>query len=246
MQIENFISDLDSKRFGFKIAKFDTKGVDLAIFLELIRSERVKLIITKVPLENLEAVNLLEENGFVIKDVQVTYKFELNKFIPHIISESKNEIIIRDATDNDIKGVEILAGNCFSNYGHYAADLKLPSDKVKDIYSDWARRSIEDKNIADKIIIAEINNEIAGFLTFKVYEQNGLFYGAGGLGGVAEKYRSQNIFRLITIAGLKWGKQRNMAWEEHNVSIKNYPVNSSFTKLGFKIYKTFVTMHCWI
>ena len=245
MQITDLISELDSKRFGFKVAKFDAEGINLQELMKLMSFYEVKLCITKVSLEKVELLNILEQNRFLIKDVQVTYKYDLDKPIP-TINEKKSEILIREATTKDKIEIETLARNSFSNYGHYAEDCKLPVEKVGDIYGEWARRSIEDKNVADKVFLAEINKEIAGFLSFKINNRDGFYYAAGGVGCVATKYRRQNIFRLITIAGLEWGKQTNLAWEEHNVLITNYPVNYSFTKLGFKVYKSFATLHCWV
>jgi hypothetical protein len=45
---------------------------------------------------------------------------------------------------------------------------------------------------------------------------------------------------------LHWGKEIGLDWEEHNVIINNYPVNRSFVRSGFHIYKSFVTLHHWI
>lgn len=245
MQIDDFVSKLDTGRFGFKVAKFDAEENDLQELLKLLASNDVKLCITKVSLEKLQLLNLLEQNGFLIKDIQVTYKYDLNQPIP-IISETKNNTLIREATREDSFEIEKLARVSFSNYGHYAADRQLPLEKVVEIYGDWARRSVEDKNVADKIFLAEINGEIAGFLSFKINNHGAYYYAAGGLGCVSEKFKNQSIFRFITIAGLEWGKQVNLSWEEHNVLITNYPVNHSFIKLGFKIYRSFATLHCWV
>lgn len=245
MYIENFISKLDTERFGIKVAKFDAEQSGLADLLEFLAANDVKLCITKVSLEQLQLVNLLEKHGFQIKDIQVTYKYDLNHPIP-IIGERKNNTLIREATREDSIMIQRLARDSFANYGHYAADNMLPIEMVGDIYSDWARRSIEDYEVADKVFLAEVNNEIAGFLSFKIHNQNEYSYAAGGLGCVSRKYRNQNVFRFITIAGLEWGKQANLSWEEHNVIITNYPVSQSFTKLGFKICNSFATLHCWL
>lgn len=245
MQINDLISELDTVRFGFKVAKIDADETDLQELLKLLAFDDVKLCITKVSLERLQLLNILEGNGFLIKDIQVTYKYDLNQAIP-IINDTKNTILIREATSEDSYEMEKLARVSFSNYGHYAADSRLPIGKVGEIYGDWAKRSVEDKNVADKVFVAEVNSEIAGFLSFKIHNHDAYSYAAGGLGCVSEKFRNQNIFRLITIAGLEWGKQANLAWEEHNVLINNYPVNHSFIKLGFKIYKSFATLHCWL
>ncbi|MBI4947147.1 MAG: hypothetical protein HY840_12200 [Bacteroidetes bacterium] len=245
MKINDLISKLDTKRFGFKVAKvnhFDKKSEKLLIAL---KKQGVKLILSKVNAEDITLINTLEELGFCIKDIQVTYKYDLTDYTPKNISFD-SDFMIRDAGKSDIPKLKKVALESFKNYGHYFEDKKLDPIKCAGIYSDWIERSCKDKNIADKIIVAEHKGDIAGFLSFKIYNDNTYKYAAGGLGSVAEKYRNKDIFRMIMVAGLNWGKEMKLHWEEHNVIITNFPVNRSMSKLGFKVYKSFVTMHHWI
>lgn len=245
--IDNLISVLDTQRFGFKVVKLDFEQVDAACLIQAMRKDKVKFCIYRVSLDNLDFINLLENLGFEIKDVQVTYRYNLSDPLPDHVISSSNEVIIRDAIKRDINEIVSIARDAFSDYGHYAADKNIPKGKLKEIYGDWAKRSVEDKNTADKVILAEINNEIAGFLSFKIKRLNEtITYAAGGLGCVSEKYRKQNIFRLITYEGLKWGIGEKFSWVEHNALVTNFPVNATFSKLGFKIYKSFATLHYWL
>ena len=94
-------------------------------------------------------------------------------------------------------------------------------------------------------MVADYHGEIAGFLSFKIHTNKTDRYAAGGLGAVTPKHRDKNIFRQIAEAGLFWGKENGLDWEEHNVLITNYPVNRSFSKIGFKVFRSFVTLHYW-
>ncbi len=245
MKVDKFISYLDSQRFGFNVAKvneFDTTPENL---LGLLKENHVKLVISKINANNLELINKLESLGFQIKDIQATYKLELKNFI---INENlkKNNITIRDAQIDDIDQLEEIAIESFRNYGHYYADKRLDPKKSNEIYSDWIQRSMKEDGVADKIILAEINNEIAGFLSFKLYNKGDYKYAAGGLGAVSRNFRNKKIFRLVSLAGLLWGKEIKLDWEEHNVLITNTPVIRAFSSLGFTISDSFVTMHHWI
>jgi len=243
-KFKNYISFLDSERFGFPVAKFDKMPDDISGFVKMLSKNNVKLCIAKVPLVNMENLNTLETYGFAIKDIQVTYKYNIDDKLPSFTFD--NETGIRDAKLSDKKSLEELAKNSFSNYGHYAADTRLPIKEIGEIYKEWARRSLEMKEVADKIIVAETEGQIVGFLTFKIHTEGKIKYAAGGLGCVHSKYRGRNIFPLLVLEGLKWGQSQGLAWEEHNVLINNYPVNNSFVKLGFKIHKSHATMHMWL
>lgn len=246
MNILDYHSSLVSARFGFKIAKVSDFNNDPESILNFIKSHDYRLVISKINCENLELINKLESLGFMVKDIQVTYKYDLKNFdFDRFRSYKKSNVLLRDANYRDIEKLERIAYEAFKNYGHYSADKRLEPKKCNEIYKDWIKRSVEDNNVADKIIIAEINGEVAGFLTFKLF--NGINkYAAGGLGAVAAEFRNNDIFRLITIEGLHWGKEIGLEWEEHNVLITNYPVNRSFSKLEFKINRSFLTMHYWI
>lgn len=245
MKIDRFISELDSQRFGFNIAKVNEFNTTPENLLGLLKGNHVKLVISKINVNKLDLINELEDLGFQIKDIQATYKLELKDFI---IDEdrNKNNIIIRDAQIDDIDQLEEIAIESFRNYGHYYADKRLDQKKTNEIYGDWVKRSMKEKGVADKIILAEINNEIAGFLSFKLYNKGDFKYAAGGLGAISHDYRNNKIFRLISLAGLNWGKELKLDWEEHNVLITNLPVIKTFSSLGFTMSDSFVTMHHWI
>lgn len=245
MNLKDYISELDSNRFGFLIAKLSDNHLNIEILLNFLRNNNVKLVLTKIPCENIDLINTYEQNGFIVKDFQVTYRYDLNKY-QEVFPIIKNDIIIRDAEIKDIDQLEIIASSEFFNYGHYSADKKLDINKCNEIYVDWVRNSLTNSEFSDKFIVAEFNNEIAGFLTFKIFNHNEFKYAAGGIGAVSNKYKNQSIFKQVSQEGIKWAKVNNFDWVEHNVLVINYPVNRSFTNQGFKIYKSFLTMHCWL
>jgi hypothetical protein len=245
MQLEKYLSVLDTERFGFKIVKIDTFDYPAAELLAFFKANDVKLILSKISAENLDLINELEHLKFELKDIQVTYKYDLHKNILKDKTNTEN-ILIREAKITDIEFLQTIASDSFLNYGHYANDDKLDKIKCRDIYSDWIKRSCEDENVANKVFVAECDGELAGFLAIKILSQENKRYAAGTIGAVSEKFRNQNIFRLITLEVLHWSKQEGLDWVENNVLITNYPVNSSFVKSGFLIYKSFITLHHWI
>jgi len=245
MKLEDFISKLDSDRFGFNIAKINNYVFEIEKTLNFLKENNVKLIISRVPLNNLKLLNELEKKGFEIKDIQATYKYKLIN-IQHNFAQISDEVKLRNAELKDSKELELIALDSFKNYGHYSANDKLDKNKCNEIYGDWITRSLTNSKIADKIIVAEVDNEIAGFLSFKKHTNNEGNYAAGGIGAVNSKYRSQDIFKKISFEGLVWGKSENLDWIEHNVLITNYPVNRSFAKQGFVISDTYATLHKWL
>ena len=79
MEIEKYLSVIDTERFGFKIAKVNDFENQPKVILNFLKNNNVKLVLTKIPLENLALINELEQLNFQIKDIQATYKFDLTK-----------------------------------------------------------------------------------------------------------------------------------------------------------------------
>jgi len=244
LDIDAYISEIDTNRFGFKIAKVNDFTGNPEEFLQALRNKNVKLILSKINCDNIDLINRLESLNFRIKDFQGTYKYELKNYKP-LNEKATNKFLIREFQHRDTDQLIQIAEEAFVNYGHYSANKRLNPLHCKEIYKDWIKRSCEDNTIADKIFVADFNGEIAGFLSFKLHQGN-FFYAAGGIGAVSHRYQKKGVFRLITQKGLKWGNEIGLDWEEHNVLLTNYPTIRSFTNTGFILSRSFTTMHCWI
>jgi hypothetical protein len=240
----SYISELDSKRFGISIARIDNTQILQDEFLAGLKEQGVKLIISRVECEKTDLINHLEDLNFRTMDFQITYRYNLDSFQSSNNSIS-SDYVIREANTNDIIRLKQIAAESFYNYGHYFADKRLEREKCIEIYKDWIERSISEKAVADIVFVAEKNKELAGFLSFRK-SSGDLKFAAGVQGAVAKKFRSQNVFKLLVLEGLKWGNTLGLEWEEHNVLLTNYPVNRSFLKLGFLPVKSFTTLHLWL
>ena len=241
----NYISDLDTSRFGFKIAKINDFSVHPSIIMNDLKEQGVKLVISRINGNQIDLINSLEKVGFIIKDIQLKYKYDIrsvnitNKHLPKNFS-------IRESTIADLSDLVSIAKESFNAYGHYFADPKLDCIKCIEIYMDWTKRSCLDNKVADKVFLAEKGKNLIGFLAFKIHEKERKKYAAGVLGAVSKKSRGSGVFTSLVQKGLLWAVELNLDWEEHNVLVSNLPVNFSMTKSGFNIVDSFVTMHCWL
>jgi len=240
----SYISKIDSKRFGFKIARIDFLEFPTVGLIPELKEAGIKMIISRIECEKLGLINQLEELKFKTMDFQVTYKYKIkNSYLTKEMIDS--EFSIREAKKEDTLILKEIAEESFDQYGHYFADKKLDQSNCREIYKDWIERSIEERDVSDIVFIAEKGNEIAGFLSFKI-KKDDFHFAAGVQGAVAKRFRNQNVFRVLAQGGLKWGSDLNLDWEEHNVLLTNYSVNRSLIRIGFIPCKSFVTMHCWL
>ena len=244
-----FYSELDSTRFGIPVAKvnFFESSAEPATLVSALRADGIALVISKVDLRNVMLINQLENLGFRIKDAQVTYIFALDDpDRPAMMKGVESAVSVRTFERTDLDAVVHISEESFVNYGHYFANDRLDRSACLAVYTDWAHRSCTEAGIADRIFVAEKDGELAGFLSFKMLEKDGKRYAAGGLGAVSERFRGKNVFKKIASAGLEWGLENHLAWEEHNVVVNNTSVNRAFADIGFKMRNHFVSMHCWL
>lgn len=240
-----YISKLDTERFGFKVAKLNCFDEAIETIISKLKENGVKLLLSRIKGNDIELLNKLEDYGFRVKDNQVTYRFDIENLSQDLISRYSN-CKVREVEEKDIPSILKFTEQSFNGYGHYFADKRLDRAKCMEIYKDWIVRSCVDKKVADKVFVAEVDNEPAGYLSFKIYKELGSVYAAGGLGTVDKRFRNLSLFQAITVHGLKWGAEIGLDWEEHNVLTSNYPVNRAFSKLGFKIVSSYITLHCWL
>lgn len=241
MDIDKYYSKLDSERFGYKIARINEFEHAVPETVESLKLKNYRLIISKVSAASISFVNTLEQNGFLLKDMQLTFRYDFKE--PYK-SAPTSGIEVRTATLSDKETLCKIALNSFSNYGHYAADTKMDLGKAQEIYSDWIGRSY-DKNVANNILVATVDKQIAGFLSHKINLTPDK-HAVGGIGAVDEKFRNRDIFTTIVIAGLNWAAENNCTWVEHNALVTNYPVSRAFGKLGFKPTNATITFHKWL
>jgi hypothetical protein len=245
MNINEFESQIDSERFGVKTAKINKPELLTLSTLELLKANNFQLVISRIPSENIDLLNFLEENKFRIKDIQLTYKFDLQKQEINY-GYLNNEIIVRQGNSNDIEQLTQIAEDCFWNYGHYFADKNLNQSDCMEVYKDWTVNAMLNTKVADKVLVAEFENKILGYLFFKLKVIEEGTYSYSGLGAVSSNNRGRNVFSTLAIKGLEWAKAEGHLWQEHNVLNINYPVNKVFSKLGFFNYKSETTLHAWL
>jgi ribosomal protein S18 acetylase RimI-like enzyme len=239
--INQYISLLDTKRFGFKIAKLNSYNNETISLIEKLKEEDVKLIIIRIEAADIESINNLEKIGFLIKDVQLIYNYTFNN---QIKLNKHNGLILRESNENDIPQIIEISKQSFNNYGHYFNDSKLDRVNCLEVYSDWAKNCCINKTVADYVIVAEKEKKIAGYLAFKHFKEEN--YTFASLGAVNPNFRKLGIFQAINIEGLNRAEKLGFKNVRTNVLNTNFPVNSTYIDLGFKIINSVITMHYWL
>ncbi|NVJ47630.1 MAG: hypothetical protein HWE07_10900 [Cytophagia bacterium] len=236
------INQLDSNRFGFPVARInnwiENRPIETCLIL---RKYGVKLVISKVPSKYSDTIQSLLEFGFEKMDTVIHYK---RTFPDSELSNSfsNTKFKYRQAEIEDIPQLVKIARSSFLG-GHYFADSRLDQQKCKEIYQDWIRRSCLGQT-GDKVYIAHLNNDIAGFATFEKHGNETLW---AGIGATGEQFRNQGACRSTLQFGInEYIGEHQFQYFGSAVSESNRSVNKVFSDLGCEPEEKFFILHGWL
>lgn len=246
MKNQKYFSKIDSNRFQFKIARINDYSEDIPALLRELKAAKYELIISRIDTKDKDTINRLTENGFKIMDVGLTYSHNLEGIESMIIEDPGDEVTIRLFKDSDLQKLIFITLEAFEGYGHYFADTKLNKQFCRDTYVDWITNSCFSHSSENNVFVAEYNNEIAGYFAVKFVSIQKEKILDGGLGAVFSRYRNYGVFNKLLFRSMVWAKENGALREEGRVLATNYPVNKSYSNLGFCIKSSFITLHGWL
>ena len=232
----------DTEHFGFKIASFGPKEhSDIAPAMQFARSQDVKLVIARCPVENGPIVQALQKTGFLLMDTLVRYHFIFGK---KELPVDTGGIPVRPVRPEDVPSVGKIAGASFKGYGgHFHNDPKLDKGKCDELYVKWAINSCRDKKVANEVFVADDHGEVLGFITAKKISEEA---GDGVLACVGPKAQGNGIYRSFIVKVMHWCHEEGLKRMELGPLVNNYAVQRVWQRLGFEIYASTHTFHLWL
>jgi GNAT superfamily N-acetyltransferase len=234
-------SDIDTQRFGIRIGRALLRSKDSALIaLDFCRDEEIEMLIARCNASELEVVHSMESHGFQLMDTLVYWKRDLlGKPLP-LLDDS---IEIRPARVGEESAVSRVAADCFQGYlGHYHADPRLPRQECDAIYIDWAVNSCISREIADEVLVAELDRELVGFVTVRL---NNPEEAEAVLNGVATRAQRKGVYASAIRHAMHWAVKNNAASMIVSTQITNIAVQKVWTRLGFEPQKFWYTFHWW-
>jgi hypothetical protein len=234
------LAPLEEARFGYRTAR--AKGVtskNLPLVLDFCRNNRIQFLIARCHVNDIQAAQAMEKEGFFLTDTLVYYRRNILQPIPLPVSSSE----IRSLKDGEIFDVSRVAGEAFQNYfDHYHADPNLDKAKCGEAYISWAVNSCRNRDDDHEVLVAVKDGIICAF---SVIQLNSSLEAEAVLCGVAQYARRLKIYTDLIIESMNWslGKQRS----EMIIStqINNIVVQKVWIHLGFEFHKAYYTLHRW-
>lgn len=235
------VLDWDSEFFRRRIARiFPTKLTEsiLSYSLEKALNAQIDCLFFLCDLNDPTSILLVEKAGFHLVDVRVT----LSREVPSILSTYQDsKIKSRIGNPEDLDELTEISEDFFQ-LSRYYFDGNFPKDKCKEFYQDWITKSVSG-NFDDIVFVAEIGEEIVGFITCKRASRN---LGRIGLVGVKKEKTGIGIGNVLMDAAFCWFAEQDVASIEVVTQGRNIAAQRLYQKNGFKAQKSELWYHKWM
>lgn len=234
------LSDTDRLAFGFPVARAYLNSLpDLRATLDFSHSHGVKLLVARVPTDEISLVQGLLSDDFLLTETQIYLTINLKKLGP------ASPIPVREALPEELPYLRELTARTFSgSHSHYHADPRLERGACDQLYADWVERTFCDVGPRTKIGVVEDRSRIVGFgivrqVTEKKWEA--VLGGAVPDTGLNPAF----VYRAIVLAGLGFARANGGIRCETATQIANRMVLTTLARLGWEPGRSFYTFHKW-
>jgi len=234
------ISEIDSQRFGVRVARAHVVAENLSRVLQSCADESIDLLIARCATTDLAVAQSMEGQGFSLMDTLLYYRFDLTK---REIPEDSGEFLVRRLQPGDEEQVRMVAAAAFRGYmGHYHADSRLDRRLCDEAYISWAERSCTPTTAADEVVIAEHDGKVVGFATLRLnspQEVEGLLF------AVAPEFQGRGICRSFMICSLEWARSQGAHQMIISTQVGNISMQKVWCRVGFEPSRSYYTFHKW-
>jgi dTDP-4-amino-4,6-dideoxy-D-galactose acyltransferase len=227
------VNDLDTKIFNFRVANVNKKLITLDEMFAIDKwcnENEIEVLCALVDLNSYATTQLFENSGFDFVGIKVVLE---NKDIkkayplPSWPKQWKHLAGIRPSRPTDKTAVKAIAreinkSSRFFFDPHFCA--KAPS-----LYEAWIENSFN--GYADEILVAEINDEIAGYITIKRENDKGEI----DLLGVNGKYQGIGLGYGLICKSFEWFLNKGIEDVVISTQGKNIKAIRLYEKVGFSV-----------
>jgi len=235
------LSPIDEERFGIRSARASGVTLDtLPPVMDFCRAHGVVLLIARCLTSELRVAQAMEQEGFTLMDTLIYHARDLVK-TP--IPPDTGKVPIRPVRPGEEDDVKNVAAKVFRGYfGHYHADDRLDRKKCDEVYADWAFRSCVSRDVADEVLVADLDGSIVGFATLRL---NSSEEGEGVLAGVVPSARKQGIYLSLLIRRLESCLSKGARRMVISTQITNIAAQKNWARVGFEPRHAYYTFHKW-
>lgn len=229
----------DSDFFGYPVGKIALTDFHNEQFEELVRSVKRSgmRLIYLYPLDQV-STNTLLSNRIPLVDTKITFVksndvFSQNNFI------SKGSVKSYDTNEKyeTLEKLALLSGE----YSRFRTDPAFSNNEYYRLYSEWIKKSVN-KEVASDVIIYKDEDEIKGFVSYKLTPSKEMFIGLVAVSPLDQgKGIGKTLMKSIENIALRNGIRIILV----NTQLENEQAVAFYSSCGFQISKQQEIFHLW-
>lgn len=235
------LSEVDEQHFGVRTAQASHITVNnLDQVLDFCREHSVEFLVARCSVKNLDAVQLMEANGFQLMDTLIYYRLRLGNSFPY--RENKNFDVSHVQPGEEEKIREITRAAFRDYVGHYHADSRLDNKKCDEVYANWAYQACLSRNSKKEVLVFKKDNALIGFI---IVEINSEGIGVPSLTGISPEHQGAGLYGAIGYEAWKWFKKKGLTYTHASTQVANFDQLRNFYRFGYQPIDAVYTLHKW-
>ncbi len=240
---------LETARFGIACARVTDPFAPLEQINAAASNMRARMLVARVPSEDLARVQALEADGYRLMDTLVYY----GRGVADLPTPAPAAETIRRVTPGDVAAIGGIAAAAFARYGgHYHADPRLSDAAADAAYVDWAETCARGGGVgsegagATPMLLAETApGQITGFLSLWLGGTEPQAVAEIVLNAVHPDAQGQGIYGRLLDRGLALCRAAGQARVTVSTQLPNLPVQRAWVRRGFRLERSLYTLHKW-
>lgn len=243
---------LETARFGIACARVADPYAPLDEINAAAAETGVRMLVLRLPAEDLARVQRLEADGYRLMDTLVYYGRTLADLPDPAPEPAPGDETIRPGTPADAEAVAAIAAAAFAGYGgHYHADPRLSEAAADAAYVDWAETCARGSGAGGgaaetPMLLAETaRGQALGFLALRL--------GGAGMEATADivlnavhpEAQGQGIYGRLLDRGLALCRAAGQGRVTVSTQLPNLPVQRAWVRRGFRLERSLYTLHKW-
>ncbi len=238
-----FDTDFFGKKIGFLTFRYD--GISPIHFdaqLERLHDKaswkNYDCLYVRVPSEDIKMLNVLERQGYELRDTLLTLVYELKN--EELSKRTKDSYNIRLFEEEDSTAICSISINEY-NHSRFFTDQHL-AHKASEMYAAWALNDAHSEDTA--VWVIEKDGEVSGYISCK-YDW-GDRTGIINLIAVKKEEQSNGLGKALLYHAIEDIKEKGLPYVQVGTHLSNTNALNFYLKSGFVVEKSEHSLHKWL
>lgn len=232
--------DWDSDFFGYRIGRVILNQLNdetIGLVLQWCATNKIDCLYFLADTTDDTTVRLAEDNGFHLVDIRVTLEMQVES--TRDVGWKRHQGIVRLFRSEDLPVLREIARSAY-RLTRFHFDLNFPEALRETLYEIWTEKSC--KGYADVVLVAEIRERVAGYITCHLL---GGEIGEIGLVGVDASWQRIGLGHKLVSASLSWFVEQGVTHVQVVTQGRNHPGQRLYQKSGFLTKSVQLWYHRW-